>query len=312
MKKSILITGAAGFIGSHLCDKFIGDGFNVIGIDNFYTGSLNNICHLKNNSCFKFIETDITKPFEINEHIDYILNFACPASPVAYQKDPIFTLNTCFNGVLNALEIAKKNKAIFLQASTSEVYGDPLEHPQKESYWGNVNPCGVRSCYDEGKRVGESLVFDFGRQNNFEVKVIRIFNTYGPRMDRQDGRVVSNFIVQALNNEPITVYGKGDQTRSICYVSDLVSGIDKMLFSAAGFRGPVNLGSDFEITIEDLAKKVIELTGSKSKIVYEKLPSDDPKKRRADLTLARKKLGYEPKISIDEGLKKTIDFFKQS
>jgi UDP-glucuronate decarboxylase len=308
--KTILIAGAAGFLGSHLCDKFLADGFKVIGLDNFYTGTKNNLAQQENNAKFSFICADIINPVAIDAKVDYILNFACPASPVHYQKDPMFTLNTCYTGLLNLLQVAKKHNAVLMQASTSEVYGDPLVHPQNENYWGNVNPCGVRSCYDEGKRIGETLALNFSRQQKIPVKIIRIFNTYGPRMFCEDGRVVSNFIVQALLNKPITVYGDGTQTRSLCYVDDLVNAISKMLFSDASFEGPVNIGSDFEMTIKEIAEKIIELTSSKSKIVFEPLPSDDPKRRRADLRLASEKLGYKPQVNVDEGLKKTIEYFR--
>jgi UDP-glucuronate decarboxylase len=310
--KTILITGAAGFLGSHLCKMFIKEGNKIIAVDNFYTGYMKNLDDIKDNPNFKFIEADISKPFDVMEKIDYILNFACPASPIQYQKDPVFTLNVCYSGVLNMLELAKKNNAVILQASTSEVYGDPKEHPQSESYWGNVNPCGLRSCYDEGKRIGETLMFSYAKKYNLKIKVIRIFNTYGPSMDKGDGRVVSNFIIQALTEKPITIYGNGVQTRSFCYVDDLLKGIKAMLFSEDSFRGPVNLGSEFEISVKTLADKVISLTGSKSEIVNKDLPSDDPQRRHADLRLARKNLGYNPQISIDEGLKKTIEYFKDN
>lgn len=308
--KTFLISGGAGFIGSHLCDRFIKEGHKVIAVDNFYTGSAQNIAHLKNNPLFNFIEADINKPLNIDEKTDFILNFACPASPPKYQKDPVFTLNTCYVGLVNMLEIARRDNAVILQASTSEVYGDPSMHPQKEDYRGNVNPHGIRSCYDEGKRIGETLMFDYFRKYGVRIKVIRIFNTYGPRMEKDDGRVISNFIVQALTNTPITIYGDGAQTRSLCYIDDLIDGIYAMLFSDENFRGPVNLGTDFEVTVKEIAQRIISLTNSKSEIVQKPLPEDDPMRRCADLGLASKRLGYRPKVSIQAGLLKTIEYFK--
>ncbi len=305
--KTIIVTGGAGFVGSHLCDELIKKGNKVICVDNLYTGTDKNIKHLMKNKDFKFINHDIIKPLDIK--CDEIYNMACPASPPHYQKDPLFTLNTNVLGMINMLELAKKNKAKILQASTSETYGDPLEHPQKESYWGNVNTVGVRSCYDEGKRVAETYCMDYHRKYGTEIKIIRIFNTYGPRMDRNDGRVVSNFIVQALENKDITIYGDGSQTRSFCYVTDLVDGIIRMMESE-GFSGPVNLGNPGEFTIKEFAEKIRKMIPTKSKITYKTLPQDDPRVRKPDITLAKQKLGWEPKIKLDDGLKKTIEYFK--
>ncbi|MDR0822680.1 MAG: SDR family oxidoreductase [Endomicrobium sp.] len=310
--KTVLITGAAGFLGSHLCDKMIKENYKVICLDNFYSGSFDNIAHLKNNAQFHFIEDDVRnlRNIKINEQLDYILNFACPAPPPKYQKDPVFTLDTCYKGAKNCLELAKERGAIVLQASTSEVYGDALIHPQKEEYWGNVNPIGARSCYDEGKRIAETLFFDYRRKYNLKIKVIRIFNTYGARMSFDDGRVISNFIVAALKGEPITIYGSGKQTRSFCYADDLIDGIYKMLLSRDDLYGPVNLGTTFEFSVSEIASKIIKLCSSKSEIIYKDLPEDDPKQRKPDLNLARKELNYVPKITIEEGLVKTIEFFK--
>lgn len=307
MSKRILVTGGAGFIGSHLCDRLIEQGHEVICLDNFYTGSKQNIIHLLGNPRFELVRHDITDPYRIE--VDEIYNLACPASPVHYQNNPIKTIKTNVLGTINMLGLAKRVNARILQASTSEVYGDPKEHPQKESYWGNVNPIGIRSCYDEGKRVAETLCFDYHRQNKVDIRVIRIFNTYGPRMHEQDGRVVSNFIVQALKGEEITIYGDGSQTRSFCYVDDLVDGILKMM-NHPSFIGPVNLGNDGEFTVKQLAELILKITGSKSKIKYLPLPQDDPKQRRPDLSLAREKLGYEPKTPLEEGLVKTINYFE--
>ena len=307
--KTILVTGGAGFLGSHICEALLKKGNKIICLDNNYTGAIKNISHLEKDSNFKFIEHDITKPIDIN--CDEIYNFACPASPIHYQKDPVFTLNTSVFGIINMLELARKNNAKILQASTSEIYGDPLEHPQKESYWGNVNTIGIRSCYDEGKRIAETYCMDYQRKYGLNVKIIRIFNTYGPRMARNDGRVVSNFITQALDGKDITIYGDGSQTRSFCYVSDLVEGIIKMM-EKENFSGPVNLGNPNEFTVKELAEKVVKMTGTKSKIIYKTLPLDDPKIRCPDIKLAKEKLGWEPKIHLDEGLKKTIEYFKGS
>lgn len=309
MKKRILVTGGAGFIGSHLCEKLLNNGNEVICLDNFHTGRKKNLQHILNHKNFELIRHDITDPIKLE--VDQIYNLACPASPVHYQSNAIKTIKTNVLGTLNMLGLAKRVKARILQASTSEVYGDPLEHPQKESYWGNVNPIGIRSCYDEGKRVAETLCFDYKRNHNVDIRVIRIFNTYGPRMLPDDGRVVSNFIVQALKNEPITVYGDGSQTRSFCYIDDLIDGIVKMMENDS-FVGPVNLGNDGEFTIRELAEKVIRLTNSKSNIITKELPSDDPVRRKPDLTLAKEKLGYKPKVTLDEGLIQTIEYFKQN
>lgn len=304
--KNILITGGAGFIGSHLSEKLLKEGNHVICLDNFFTGSRKNIEHLMDNKEFELIRHDIVEPILIE--VDEIYNLACPASPVHYQYNAIKTIKTSVLGVTNMLGLAKRAKAKILQASTSEVYGDPLVHPQREDYWGNVNTIGVRSCYDEGKRVAETLMMDYHRQHNVDIKIIRIFNTYGPRMAENDGRVVSNFIVQALKGQDITIYGDGSQTRSFCYVDDLIRGMTALM-DKEGFMGPVNVGNDGEYTIKELAEMIIELTNSNSKIVYKPLPSDDPCKRRPDLTLARRELGYEPKVHVKDGLKKTIEYF---
>lgn len=308
MGKRILVTGGAGFIGSHLCSRLINEGHNVICLDNLFTGSIDNIKHLLDNEHFKFIEHDIIESFDTE--IEQIYNFASPASPPLYQYDPIKTTKTSVIGVINLLELAQKYNAKFLQASTSEIYGNPLMHPQVESYWGNVNPIGVRSCYDEGKRCAETLITDYHRQRGIETRIVRIFNTYGPNMNPNDGRVISNFIVQALNDKDITIYGDGSQTRSFCYVSDLVDGIIKMMNNTEYFTGPVNLGNSDERTILDLAKLIIKMTDSKSKIVYKPLPEDDPTQRKPDITLAKEKLGWEPNVDIINGINKTIEYFK--
>ena len=305
--KKILVTGGAGFIGSHLCKKLLDEGNYVACLDNFFTGSRENISKFESNPNFKVLEQDVEDTTDI--HADEIYNLACPASPPSYQFNPVKTVRTSVIGTANMLELAKKNNAKILQASTSEVYGNPLEHPQKESYWGNVNPIGVRSCYDEGKRCAETLMYDYHRQYGTNIKIIRIFNTYGPNMLPNDGRVVSNFIVQALKGENITIYGDGTQTRSFCYVSDLVSGMVKMM-NAPDFTGPVNLGNPSERTILELAEIIIKKAETKSKIVFRPLPSDDPVKRKPDITLAKNKLGWEPVIGIEEGLDLTIDYFK--
>ena len=302
----ILVTGGAGFIGSHLCKSLIEKGNNVICLDNYLTGSKENISHLKDSKNFKVLEHDIINPITLE--IDQIYNLACPASPVYYQNDPIRTIHTNVIGITNMLELAKLKKARILQASTSEIYGDPEVHPQTENYWGNVNPIGIRSCYDEGKRVAESLMLDYHRQYQVDIKIVRIFNTYGPKMSPTDGRVVSNFIMQTLLNQEITVYGEGRQTRSFCYVSDLVEGLQSMM-NIENFQGPVNLGNPTEYTILNLAKKIIHLTGSKSKIGYKPLPVDDPNRRQPNISLAKQKLSWFPRVDIDEGLNKTIQYF---
>lgn len=305
--KRILVTGGAGFIGSDLCKKLLEKGNFVVCLDNLFTGKEKNISSLKGNENFKFINHDVTEKFD--EKVDEIYNLACPASPIHYQEDAIKTLKTSVLGTMNMLELAEKYNAKFLQASTSEVYGDPLIHPQVETYWGNVNPIGIRSCYDEGKRCAETLVSDYRRERNIDTKIVRIFNTYGPNMALDDGRVVSNFILQALRNQDITIYGEGSQTRSFCYVDDLVDGLIKMMES--DLFGPVNIGNPFEKTILELAKLIIKLTDSKSKISYKKLPSDDPTRRQPDITLAKKELGWSPKINLEKGLLKTIEYFKE-
>ncbi len=308
--KTILVTGGAGFIGSHLCEYLLHKGDFVICVDNLFTGSKENIRHLLQNSNFKFIEHDIIDPLHIEDRkIDQIYNLACPASPVHYQFNPIRTIKANTLGVINVLGLAKKHKARILQASTSEVYGDPTEHPQTESYRGNVNTIGPRACYDEGKRVAETLFFDYHRAHKLEIRVARIFNTYGPRMAKNDGRVVSNFIVQALNNDDITIYGSGKQTRSFCFVSDLVLALHKLM-NAENFTGPVNLGNPEELTMTEIAEKIINLSGSRSKMVFRPLPEDDPKQRRPDISLAKAKLGWQPSVKVDDGLKKTIDYFR--
>lgn len=308
MSKTILVTGGAGFIGSHLCEELLKEGNDVVCLDNFFTGSKDNIIQLLDNKRFEIIRHDIIR--EILLEVDEIYNLACPASPVHYQYNAIKTIKTNVIGTINMLGLAKRTKARILQASTSEVYGDPNVHPQTEDYWGNVNPIGIRSCYDEGKRVAETLMMDYHRQNNVEIKIIRIFNTYGPRMAKNDGRVVSNFIVQALKGEDITIYGDGSQTRSFCYVSDLVDGMVKMMNSPKEFTGPVNLGNPVETPIVEFAKRIIEITGSKSKLIYCPLPQDDPKQRRPDIHLAKEKLSWEPKVELEDGLKKTVEYFE--
>ncbi len=310
IRKKVLVTGGAGFVGSHLCERLLNEGNEVYCLDNFFTGQKQNVVHLLDNPYFELIRHDVTTPFFIEA--DEIYNLACPASPVHYQYNPIKTMKTSVMGAINMLGLAKRIHAKILQASTSEVYGNPLVHPQKEEYWGNVNPIGERSCYDEGKRAAETLFVDYHKENKVDVKIIRIFNTYGPRMHPDDGRVVSNFIVQALQNQDITVYGKGDQTRSFQFVDDLVEAMIRMMGSRDGFIGPVNTGNPHEFTILQLAQKVIELTGSKSKIIYKDLPSDDPMMRKPDITLAKKELDWSPKIELEEGLLRTIEFFKST
>ena len=304
----ILLTGAAGFLGSHLLVKLLNLDHQLIGIDDLSSGYIEHIKNLESNPNFTFVRHDIRKP--INVEVDAILNFACPASPVAYQKDPVRTIETNFLGMINLLHLARETGAMVIQASTSEIYGDPKESPQQEEYWGNVNPIGIRSCYDEGKRAAETLCFDYKRQYDLDTRVLRIFNTYGPNMSQNDGRVVSNFIVQALKNDPITIYGTGDQSRSFCYVSDLVDGIYKLLTLATPIQTPINLGNPNEFTVSELAKSIIEITGSKSEIIYKQLPQDDPKHRKPDISKAKKLLGWQPEIQLQEGLEKTVHYFK--
>ncbi|HNW91177.1 MAG TPA: SDR family oxidoreductase [Bacteroidales bacterium] len=308
MKKKVLVTGGAGFLGSHLCERLLNEGNEVICLDNYFTGSKQNIVHLLDNPYFEMIRHDVTMPFFIE--VDEIYNLACPASPIHYQYNPIKTIKTSVMGAINMLGLAKRIQAKVLQASTSEVYGDPKEHPQNESYWGNVNPIGLRACYDEGKRCAEALFMNYHRQNDVKIKIIRIFNTYGPRMHPNDGRVVSNFIIQALNNQDITIYGDGTQTRSFCYVDDLIDGMIRMMKTPEDFIGPVNVGNPVEFTILELAEMVIELTNSKSKIIFQPLPSDDPLQRKPDIALAKSVLQWEPKIQLREGLNKTIAYFR--
>jgi UDP-glucuronate decarboxylase len=307
--KRILVTGGAGFIGSHLCERLLERGYEVLCVDNFFTSRRTNILHLLKNQMFEFMRHDITWPLYVE--VDEIYNLACPASPIHYQFDPVQTTKTNVHGSINMLGLAKRLKIKILQASTSEVYGDPAEHPQKETYWGNVNPIGVRSCYDEGKRCAETLFFDYHRQHKLNIRVVRIFNTYGPRMHPNDGRVVSNFVLQALRNDPITIYGSGSQTRSFCYVDDLVSGLIAMM-DQDDIVGPVNLGNPMEYCIKDFAMMIRELAESSSEIVYKPLPQDDPIRRKPDITLARKKLGWDPKFSIREGLLRTIEYFRKT
>lgn len=304
----VLVTGGAGFLGSHLCDRLLAQGAEVLCLDNFFTGSKRNIFHLMDDRRFEMVRHDLVQPIFLE--VDQIFNLACPASPVHYQYNPVKTVKTNVMGTINMLGLAKRVNARILQASTSEVYGSPKEHPQKESYWGHVNPIGLRSCYDEGKRVAETLMMGYHRQNRVDVRIVRIFNTYGPRMAVSDGRVVSNFIVQALKNDPITVYGDGSHTRSFCYVSDMIDGWMKMM-ACDGFVGPVNLGNPNEFSIQELAELVLEITGSKSPIVNKPLPEDDPVQRRPDITLAKEKLDWEPRVSLKEGLEKTVDYFRQ-
>lgn len=305
--KRILVTGGAGFIGSHLCDRLLADGNEVVCLDNYFTGSRKNIEKLRSNPNFELVRHDVIEP--ILFEVDQIYHLACPASPVHYQYNPVKTIKTSVLGTINMLGLAKRVKARILLASTSEVYGDPLQHPQKEDYWGNVNPIGIRSCYDEGKRVAETLAMDYHRQNKVEIRIVRIFNTYGPRMLFNDGRVVSNFIVQAIRNEALTLYGEGQQTRSFCFVDDLVDGMIKMM-NTDGFIGPVNLGNPNEITVRELAERVKELVGSTSVIEKRPLPADDPTRRKPDISLAKERLGWEPKVQLEDGLRKTIDNFR--
>jgi len=308
MKKRILVTGGAGFLGSHLCERLLNEGNEVLCLDNFFTGRKENIAHLSSNPYFEVIRHNITLPLFVE--VDEIYNLACPASPIFYQRDPVQTTKTSIIGAVNMLGLAKRLNIKVLQASTSEIYGDPLSHPQSEDYWGNVNPLGIRACYDEGKRCAETLFFDYHRQNNVKIKVIRIFNTYGPRMSPHDGRVVSNFIMQALQDKDISIYGNGNQTRSFCYVSDMIEAMILTMQTGDDFTGPVNIGNTNEQTIMTLAQKIIALTGSKSKISYHPLPADDPIQRQPDITLAKKILGWEPKVQWDEGLRNTIEYFR--
>ncbi|MGR7920572.1 UDP-glucuronic acid decarboxylase family protein [Zobellella denitrificans] len=305
----VLVTGGAGFLGSHLCERLLNEGHDVLCVDNFFTGSKRNIAHLMNNPYFEVMRHDVTFPLYVE--VDQIYNLACPASPVHYQHDPVQTTKTSVHGAINMLGLAKRLKARIFQASTSEVYGDPEVHPQPESYWGKVNPIGIRSCYDEGKRCAETLFFDYYRQHNLSIKIARIFNTYGPRMHPNDGRVVSNFVVQALKGEDITIYGEGLQTRSFCYVDDLIEGFLRLMKSEKEITGPINLGNPGEFTIRELAERVIGLTGSKSNLVFRALPQDDPKQRQPDIKIARETLGWEPLIALDEGLNKTIRYFDE-
>jgi len=304
-----LVTGGAGFLGSHLCERLIKEKYDVICLDNFFTGQKKNVAHLIGNPYFELVRHDVTFPYYVE--VDQIFNLACPASPPHYQYDPVQTTKTSVHGAINMLGLAKRTKARILQASTSEVYGDPAIHPQVESYWGNVNPIGIRSCYDEGKRCAETLFFDYYRQNNVEIKVVRIFNTYGPRMHPNDGRVVSNFIMQALRGKDITIYGDGQQTRSFCYVDDLIDAFMLMMKTPTDFTGPVNIGNPGEFTMLELAEKIIQIVGGSSKLVFQPLPSDDPKQRKPDITLAKSELGWEPKINLIDGLKPTIEYFRQ-
>ena len=308
-RKRILVTGGAGFIGSHLCERLLAEGHDVLCVDNFFTGTRDNVALLLSNPCFELLRHDVTFPLYVE--VDEIYNLACPASPIHYQHDPVQTTKTSVHGAINMLGLAKRTKAKILQASTSEVYGDPKEHPQHEDYWGHVNPIGLRSCYDEGKRCAETLFFDYHRQHRLRIKVARIFNTYGPRMHPNDGRVVSNFIVQAIKGEPITVYGDGKQTRSFCYVDDLVEALMRLMRSPDDFTGPMNLGNPEEFTILELARKVIELTGSKSQLIFKPLPSDDPVQRCPDIRLAQERLGWQPTVPVHDGLTRTVAYFRK-
>ena len=307
-RKQVLVTGGAGFLGSHLCERLLAEGLSVLCVDNFFTGAKSNVAHLLQDPRFELMRHDVTFPLYVE--VDEIYNLACPASPVHYQHDPVQTTKTSVHGAINMLGLAKRVHARILQASTSEVYGDPKVHPQTEDYWGHVNPIGSRSCYDEGKRCAETLFFDYRRQHDLRIKVARIFNTYGPRMHPNDGRVVSSFIVQALRGEPITIYGEGLQTRSFCYVDDLIEGLQRLMNTADDFTGPVNIGNPAEITIRELAEKIVALTGSSSKLAFRPLPSDDPLQRQPDISLAKAKLGWEPCIDLEAGLKKTVAYFE--
>ena len=307
-QKRVLVTGGAGFLGSHLCERLLNESCDVLCLDNFYSGIRDNVLHLMNNPHFELVRHDVTFPIYVE--VDEIYNLACPASPIHYQWDPVQTTKTSVHGAINMLGLAKRTKAKIFQASTSEVYGDPEVHPQQEGYWGRVNPIGIRSCYDEGKRCAETLFFDYHRQHALEIKVVRIFNTYGPRMHPNDGRVVSNFIVQALRGEDITIYGDGSQTRSFCYVDDLIEGFVLMMASPREITGPINMGNPGEFTIRELAEMVLKMVGGKSRLVMMPLPQDDPKQRQPDITLAKNTLGWEPKIKLEEGLDKTIEYFR--
>lgn len=308
--KKILVTGGAGFLGSHLCEKLLNAGHDILCVDNFFTGSKQNIAHLLSNPYFELLRHDVTFPLYVE--VDEIYNLACPASPVHYQFDPVQTTKTSVHGAINMLGLARRVKARILQASTSEVYGDPEIHPQTEDYWGRVNPIGIRSCYDEGKRCAETLFFDYWRQHDLQIKVARIFNTYGPNMHPNDGRVVSNFIVQALKGDDITIFGNGQQTRSFCYVDDLIDAMISLMGTTSSFTGPVNIGNPGEFTMLELAEKIIELTNSKSRLIFKPLPEDDPKQRQPDISLAKSEMGWEPKVSLDDGLKETIAYFKRT
>lgn len=308
-RKRVMVTGGAGFLGSHLCDRLLDEGCDVLCLDNFYSGTKDNVQHLIGNPHFELIRHDVTFPLYIE--VDEIYNLACPASPIHYQRDPVQTTKTSVHGAINMLGLAKRTKAKIFQASTSEVYGDPEIHPQPESYWGHVNPIGIRSCYDEGKRCAETLFFDYWRQHDLEIKVVRIFNTYGPRMHPNDGRVVSNFIVQALRGEDITIYGDGMQTRSFCYVDDLIEGFVRMMGTSKDVSGPINLGNHGEFTIKELAETVLKMVGGKSKLVFKPLPSDDPKQRQPDINQAKSILGWKPQVKLQDGLEKTIDYFRK-
>lgn len=305
-----LVTGGAGFLGSHLCDRLIKEGHDVLCVDNFFTGGKTNIAHLIGHPYFELMRHDVTFPLYVE--VDRIFNLACPASPIHYQHDPVQTTKTSVHGAINMLGLAKRVKARIFQASTSEVYGDPEMHPQQESYWGRVNPIGPRSCYDEGKRCAETLFFDYQRQHNMDIKVVRIFNTYGPRMHPNDGRVVSNFIVQALKEDDITIYGDGQQTRSFCYVDDMIEGFVRMMDSQPGFTGPVNMGNPGEFTMLELAENVLKLVGGTSKLAFHPLPIDDPRQRQPDISLAKEKLGWEPKVTLEDGLKETVAYFRKT
>lgn len=308
LSKRVLVTGGSGFLGSHLCERLLAQGHDVICVDNLYSSRKENVAHLMTHPRFEFMRHDVTFPLYVE--VDEIYNLACPASPIHYQHDPVQTTKTSVHGAINMLGLAKRTGAKIFQASTSEVYGDPEEHPQREQYWGRVNPIGIRSCYDEGKRCAETLFFDYWRQHKLEIKVVRIFNTYGPRMHPNDGRVVSNFIVQALRGEDITIYGDGSQTRSFCYVDDLIEAFVRVMATSQDFTGPVNIGNPGEFTILELAEKILKLIDGKSKIIFKALPQDDPKQRRPDITLAREALSWEPKINLDAGLEKTISYFR--